>query len=169
MIVVVIGPSGAGKTTVGRELADALGWTFYEGDDFHPPANISRMKAGVPLTDADRAPWLAALAKLIARHVAAGTSAVLTCSALKRAYRAMLVPTADVAAEVRFVYLCLTREALAARLKRRRGHFFSASLLESQLKDLEEPSDDEPSPVLAVDATEPPGQIVSEICDKLGL
>lgn len=169
MVIVVTGPSGSGKTTVGRALAETLGWTFYEGDDFHPAENIKRMRSGVPLTDADRAPWLAALADLIARQVAADTSAVLTCSALKRAYRAALVPTADVAAAVRFIYLHLTPQELAERLRRRRGHFFSASLLESQLKELEEPSESEPAPVLTVDAAEPPEKIVSQICEKLAI
>jgi gluconokinase len=167
MIIVVTGPSGAGKTTVGRVLAKRLGWTFLEGDDFHPRENVERMRAGVPLTDADRAPWLDALAALVAKHVASRSPAVLACSALKRAYRARLVPSPAVAAEVLFIYLHTTPEVLAERLRQRRGHFFSASLLSSQLAELEEPAPGEPATVLAFDAAEPPDLLVERICAAL--
>lgn len=166
MIVVVIGASGAGKTTVGKKLAGALGWTFYEGDDFHPPENVARMKAGMPLGDAERAPWLAALAALIAQLVRGRVSAVITCSALKRAYRAALVDR-ETAPHARFVFLHAPPAVLTERLAKRRGHFFPPSLLESQLADLELPADNEPSPVVTIDAAQSPDEIVGQIINEL--
>jgi gluconokinase len=169
MVIVVTGPSGSGKSTVGKLLADALGWPFYEGDQFHPPENIERMKSGRPLGDAERAPWLSALARLIARHLAEGSSAVLACSALKRAYRAALLAEAPPEQRhgVRFVYLRADPRVLAERVPHRQGHFFPASLLNSQLADLEEPVAGEE--VLVVDATLPPSEIVARIIEALGL
>ena len=137
-LIVVMGVSGAGKTTLGRALAGAVGWDFADADDFHPPENIAKMRAGVPLSDADRAPWLAALGEEAGRRAAAGRPLVLACSALKRTYRDTLrtcVPDA------RFVFLDGARETLAARLASRDGHFMPASLLDSQLAALEPPSD----------------------------
>jgi len=168
MIVIVIGPSGAGKTTVGSALARSLGWSFYEGDDFHPPENVRRMKAGVPLGDAERAPWLAALADLVSRLAQEGLSAVVTCSALKRAYRAALVGGEESAAAARFVFLDAPPEVLAERLAKRRGHFFPQWLLPSQLADVEPPHEDEPAPVTSVDSSQPPDEIVRRILDELG-
>lgn len=168
MVIVVMGPAGAGKTTVGRALATALGWPFHEGDAFHPPANVERMRAGIPLDDADRAPWLAALAALVARTVAAGDSAVLACSALKREYRRTLVPP-SAAADVRFVYLRAQPAVLAARLAGRPAHFFAPGLLPSQLAALEEPAGAEPAPSLTVDGTDDPAVIVQEIRAALGV
>ena len=162
MVIVLTGPSGSGKSTVGRRLADALGWPLHDGDDYHPPENVARMRAGVPLTDADRAPWLAALAALIAGAAAADRSLVLACSALKRAYRAALVPAGD-EGEVRFVYLRASPALLAERLAARRGHFFDPRLLDSQLAALEEPRGDEAAPVLVVDASADPDALVAEI------
>ena len=162
MVIVLTGPSGSGKSTVGRRLADALGWPLHDGDDYHPPENVARMRAGVPLTDADRAPWLAALAALIAGAAAADRSLVLACSALKRAYRAALVPAGD-EGEVRFVYLRASPALLAERLAARRGHFFDPRLLDSQLAALEEPRVDEAAPVLVVDASADPDALVAEI------
>ncbi len=163
VVIVLMGPAGSGKSLVGERLATALGWPFYEGDAFHPPANVARMHAGTPLTDADRAPWLAALAAVVARSVAEVTPAVLTCSALKRAYRRALVPAGTASGAVRFVYLRADAAVLATRLAGRSGHFFAAALLASQLDVLEPPVDGEPAPVLTVDASRTPDQLVGEV------
>jgi len=169
MFIVVFGPSASGKTTVGRGLSARLGWPFFEGDDFHPPANVERMRAGVPLGDAERAPWLAALAQLIAEHAEKGTDGVLACSALKRRYRAELVPPGAPWGSVRFIYLRADRALLERRLSTRRGHFFPPQLLDSQIADLEQPSGEDPAPVLEVDASQPVERIVQSICESLGL
>jgi len=169
MVIVVMGPSGSGKTTVGVRLAAALGWPFYEGDDFHPPANVARMQAGIPLSDAERAPWLAALAAVIARCVAEGAPGVLACSALRRDYRRALVPPDAPAGAVRFVYLHAEPALLAARLAGRPGHFFAPALLPSQLAALEEPGAGEPAPVLTLDATRTPDALVRVVRAALGL
>ncbi len=169
MFIVVFGPSGSGKTTLGRALAEALGWPFFEGDDFHPRENVERMRAGMALGDAERAPWLAALARLIAGHVEGGTPGVLACSALKRRYRAVLVPPATPPGSVRFVYLHADRALLAERLAKRRGHFFPPQLLDSQIADLERPSDEEPAPVLQVDVSRPVEEVVERIRAAFGL
>jgi carbohydrate kinase (thermoresistant glucokinase family) len=147
-VLVVMGVSGSGKTTVARPLAERLGWPFKEGDDLHPPANIAKMKAGVPLTDADRAPWLAAIAAWIDGQAAAGEAGVVTCSALKRAYRASLTAGRP---QVRIVYLRGSQAVIAARLARRRHHFMPPSLLASQFADLEEPGADEHPIVIDID------------------
>ncbi len=170
MVIVVMGPAGAGKTTVGVALAAALGWPFHDGDDYHPPANVARMHAGLPLGDAERAPWLAALGALVARCVAGGASIVLACSALKREYRRVLVPEGAAAGAVRFVYLHAAPAVLAARLAARPGHFFAPALLDSQLAALEEPAGrDEPAPALTVDADAPPDRLVGTIRALLGV
>jgi gluconokinase len=169
MILIVIGPSASGKSTLGEALARALGWPFVEGDDFHPEANKARMRAGIALTDADRAPWLAALARSIESHAASGTSAVYACSALKRTYRARLVPAGTGSGQVRFVYLDVPRAVLAQRLAHRRGHDFPASLLDSQLRDLEPPRDAEPAPTLCIDGTRTVEENVGEVLARLGL
>ena len=136
-ILVIMGVSGAGKTTVGERLSARLGWPFKEGDELHPPANLAKMARGAPLNDADRAPWLAAIADWIDGWLGAGISGVITCSALKRAYRAELTAGRP---EVRFVYLEGEPSVLADRLANRRGHFMPPSLLASQLADLEAPT-----------------------------
>ena len=154
--VVVMGVSGTGKTTVAAALSDALGWTFIEGDSLHPPANIAKMSAGVPLDDDDRRPWLEALASLQAFHHAEGMSTVLTCSALKRAYRDVLrggVP----AGSVSFVHLAAPFEVLRERMESRE-HFMPASLLQSQLDTLEPLGADEPGTV--VDVSQPLDAVV---------
>jgi gluconokinase len=140
-VLVVMGVSGSGKSTVGKLLAEGLGWTFEEGDTLHPPANIAKMKAGHPLTDADRAPWLAAIGRWIDECLAAGRSGVITCSALKRAYRDQLDRGRP---QVTFVFLDLDQATIAERLKHRKGHFMPPSLLASQFADLQVPGDDEP-------------------------
>jgi len=156
MIVVVMGVSGAGKTTIGRGLAERLGAAFVEGDDLHPAANVEKMRRGQPLTDEDRAPWLADLARL-ARDLGQGDrDVVLACSALKQSYRDILA-AAD-PGRVRFVYLQAAPDLIRARMKARTGHFMPASLLESQFADLEEPQ-----AALVIDAAERSEQILDEI------
>lgn len=156
-VIIVMGVSGAGKTTVGRRLAARLGCPFIEGDDFHSAANVEAMAAGVALTDADRAPWLAALRKEIERVLASGGCAVVACSALKHAYRRLLAgPEAD--GQVRFVELDVPVPVLRERLAGRAGHFMPEALLESQLATLE-PS----ASALRVDGTKPVEHIVEGI------
>jgi gluconokinase len=163
MIIIVMGVAGAGKTTVGRELGAALGWPFYDADDFHPPANVERMRRGEPLTDVDREPWLAGLERLIRTLVANGTSAVLAGSALRHTYRARL-RAAGGEGQVVFVYLRLEPSLASQRLRERRGHFMPASLVESQFATLEEPVD-----AITLDASRPPEVLVSEIRAALHL
>ena len=140
MIVVMMGVSGCGKTSVGRALAAALGWPFIEGDDYHPPDNVAKMAAGVPLDDADRWPWLDRLADEIGAIAARGDGAVLACSALKQSYRDRLVARAPPGA-VRFVHLTGDFESIAARLAKRHHRYMPASLLASQFATLEPPVD----------------------------
>lgn len=149
MHVVVMGVSGAGKTAVGRALAQELGWAFLEGDAFHPPANVEKMRAGVPLTDADRAPWLDAIADALAAHEARGERCVLACSALRRRYRDRL----GSAAPCRFVLLDVARDELARRLRERRGHFMPAALLASQIETLEPLAPDEDGMIITARGT----------------
>jgi len=159
MIAVLMGVSGSGKTTVGRILARDLGWPFYDADDFHPPANVDKMHRGVPLTDADRAPWLDALHDLIAEAAGARRSIVLACSALKQAYRDRLAAGVD---GVRFVYLRGDAALLRLRLARRSGHFMPLELLQSQLDTLEAPAD-----ALTVDIDASPEAIAATIAQHL--
>jgi carbohydrate kinase (thermoresistant glucokinase family) len=140
-VLLVMGVSGSGKTTVGRALADALRWPFREGDDLHPAANIAKMQAGVPLTDADREPWLAAIAAWIDDQARRAEAGIITCSALKRAYRDGLRSGRP---QVWLVFLDGSRELIADRMAHRRGHFMPPALLDSQLAALEAPGADEP-------------------------
>jgi gluconokinase len=142
VVLVVMGVSGAGKTTLGEMLAERLGWPFKEGDELHPPANIAKMKAGQPLNDADRAPWLEAVGAWIDRWIAGGQSGVISCSALKRAYRDTLAAGRPA---VRFVFIDLDEATIAERLKHRQGHYWPAGLLHSQFEALEAPTPDEPA------------------------
>lgn len=137
MIVVVMGVAGAGKTTVGRLLAADLGAAFLDADDFHPPANVAKMRAGTPLEDADRWPWLERLNAILRERAGRGESAVLACSALKAAYRARLLEGLP---QARLVYLRGARELIAGRLAARRGHYMNPGLLDSQFAALEEPA-----------------------------
>jgi gluconokinase len=150
MILVLAGVSGSGKTTMGRRLAERLGILFRDADDFHPEENVEKMRAGSPLTDADRVPWLSALSGLIAGWSAAGTDAVLACSALKRAYRDAL---AGGLPDVRFAILDVPPEILRERLEKREGHFMPASLLASQLAALEAPGKEENAVVIDASGT----------------
>jgi gluconokinase len=163
VVIIIFGVSGAGKTTAGELLARELGWHFYEADDFHSPANVEKMRRGVPLTDDDRWPWLESLRKLIKRCVAANESAVLACSALKRMYRKHL----RVSAEVKLVFLRGDYELVAEQLRHRRGHFMNPRLLRSQFADLEEPQREEG--VLTIELGRTPHELVMEIKTKLHL
>lgn len=160
-MLVVMGVSGSGKSTVGGRLADALGYVFMDGDDLHPQANIDKMSAGVPLDDADRAPWLDAIAHWMRRELAAGRSAVIACSALKREYRDRLRRAGPA---VRFVYLEVDRDELARRMQGRE-HFMPPELLGSQLATLEAPGGDEPA--LCIDANGTIGETVAKVLDAL--
>jgi gluconokinase len=162
--IVVMGVAGAGKTVVGRALAGSLGWTFVDADDFHSPENVERMRRGVALTDADRAPWLAELRRLIARQLAERRPVVLACSALRRRYRDELAADAREPGAVSFVYLDVPPSLAARRLERRRGHFMPSALVESQFAALEEPDD-----ALRIDAALPVDEIVRRIVEGLGL
>ena len=158
--LVVMGVSGAGKSTIARRLAAELGWDFAEGDDLHPAANVIKMAAGEPLTDADRAPWLERVAGWIDAEIAAGRHGVITCSALKRAYRDRLRRP-----QVVFVYLQVPRAELERRLAGRTGHYMPASLLDSQLDALEPPGEDEAA--FTVDAATGRARAVAAIRARL--
>jgi gluconokinase len=164
MIVLVAGVAGSGKTTVGALLARRLGWPFEDGDALHPAANIAKMHAGVPLTDEDRGPWLAAVMAWLDAQFTAGQPAVIACSALKRRYRDQLRQGRP---ELRIVFLQADRAILAARLASRHGHFFKPALLDSQLADAEIPPPSEPA--LLVMADQPAAAMVDEIVGRLGL
>jgi gluconokinase len=161
MVVIIFGVSGAGKTTIGQLLAEELGWRFYEGDDFHSQTNIDKMHHGIPLTDEDRRPWLKSLRKLIKRCLGAGENAVLTCSALKEAYRRDL----RVSDNVKLVFLRGNYELVANQLRRRRRHFMKPALLQSQFGDLEEPQPEEG--VLMIELGRSPQELVKKIKTKL--
>jgi gluconokinase len=159
MIVVVMGVSGAGKTTIGKLLAGRLGFVFLEGDDWHPEQNVAKMAAGTPLTDEDRRPWLARLNALLREREARGESVVLACSALKEAYRESLSRGLD---DWRLVYLEGGCELIRSRLEGRRHRYMPASLLESQFAALEPPAH-----AIKADVTEPPESCVSAIVAAL--
>jgi gluconokinase len=160
MVVILMGVSGSGKTTVGRLLAERTGATFYDADDFHPPANVEKMRGGVPLTDEDRRPWLDALRSLVASCLERGERAVLACSALKGKYRERL----RVDERVQFVYLKGDYELIEQRLKNRGGHFMKREMLKSQFDTLEEPRH-----AIRVEAAARPDEIVEAIKSRLGL
>lgn len=164
VIVLVAGVAGSGKTTVGKRLADRLHWRFADADTFHSAANVAKMRAGIPLTDADRQPWLAAIEAWMDERIAAGESAVEGCSALRQSYRDQLLTGRPAA---RLVLLKIDRDLAHARLVARKGHFFTARLLDSQFADLEPPRESEH--VLVIDAALSVGQIVDEIIERLGL
>jgi gluconokinase len=164
MIVVLAGTSGSGKSTIGSVLATRLGWTFEDTDALHTPAQITKMRSGEPLTDADRWPWLETVAAWMDQRIAAGESAVVACSALKRSYRDYLYRGRPA---VRMVILLADPDTLAARLAARRGHFFPARLLQSQLADLEMPDDAERTFVVL--GARSPAETADEIIRRLGL
>jgi gluconokinase len=164
-VVVVMGVSGSGKTTISALLAGRLHWEFEDADDFHPPANIAKMRSGIPLTDEDRLPWLRAIAEWIDATRRAGGHGVIACSALKRCYRDVLIGSGR--PDVRLVYLKGAETLIAKRQAARQGHFMPTDLLKSQFEALEEPGPDERPIVVAVDRR--PSALVDEIAAKLGL
>jgi ribose 5-phosphate isomerase A len=161
-VLVIMGVSGAGKTSIAQEIAARLGWVFEEGDSLHPAANVSKMHAGVPLTDADRLPWLASVAAWIDGQLAAQQPGIITCSALKRAYRSIVIGDRPSA---RLVYLRGSTGLIVERLAHRHGHFMPPDLLQSQFEALEEPGPDEDP--LIVDIGPPPGEIAEMIIQML--
>lgn len=164
VVLVVMGVSGCGKSTVAAVLAGRLGWPFEEGDALHPPANVEKMRAGHPLDDADRAPWLAKVADWVDGCLDGGKSGLITCSALKRAYREVIGRRGS---GVVFVYLAGSRETIAERLTARHGHFMPPTLLDSQFAALQEPGPDEPA--IRIDVGPPPAEIAQAVIDRLGL
>src|SRR5579862_1946365 len=160
MIVIVMGVVGSGKTTVGKLLAEQLGWDFADADDYHSASNVEKIKKGIALNEADREPWLESLRAAMIQWIAQGKNVVLACSALKRSYRRKLEPGPG----VRFVYLKGSSDLIAARLGSRHGHFADTKILASQFEDLEEPDR-----AVTVDIAKPPDEIVAEIRKQLAL
>jgi gluconokinase len=160
MIILVMGVTGSGKTTVGTLLAAQMGWMFADADSFHPPANVEKMSHAIPLTDEDRVPWLEAIHQQMVTWNATGTSGVITCSALKKSYRQLLLRDLD----VKLIYLHGSEAVIAARVAARVGHFAKADLVASQFGDLQEPDD-----AIEVEVDHTPQEIVAEIRRRLGL
>jgi gluconokinase len=160
VIAIIMGTTGAGKTTIGTMLATRLNWQFADADTFHPPANVEKMAHGIPLNDADRAPWLEAMHRAILEWIAAGKNMVLACSALKRAYREELRPSS----EVKMIYLKGDYALFAERIRQRHGHFAGEGILAGQFADLEEPTD-----AITIDAAKSAEEIVAEIRKRLAL
>jgi gluconokinase len=160
MVVIVMGVTGAGKTTVGNMLAGQMAWTFVDADSFHSAANVDKMRRGIPLDDADRAPWLQAMRDAISQWIQDRGNVVLACSALKRSYRDEL----RVGPEVKVVYLKGSKELISSRLRQRHGHFAGESILAGQFADLEEPTD-----AIVVDVGLSPEEIVRGIREQLNI
>ncbi len=164
ILVVVMGVSGSGKTTVARGVADAMGWDFAEGDEFHSKANVAKMASGLPLTDEDRWPWLQTIGEWLTEHEESGTNAVVTCSALRRVYRDLL---RDGRPDVRFCHVEADSALTKDRVAHRTGHYMPPSLLPSQLRALEPLQPDEPGVTESVEGT--PEEIVAGALKALGL
>ena len=162
-IVVVMGVSGTGKSTLGRAIAERYGFTFLDADDFHPPENVEKMRSGIPLTDADRSPWLDRLSARLADACSTAEPVALACSALKESYRARL---REGCPDLLFAFLDGTREVIAKRLGNRTGHYMPAALLDSQFATLERPA---PGPqVLVLDCRRAPEDLATEVAERLG-
>ena len=161
MIVIIMGTTGSGKTTIGQLLAAQLGWKFADADDFHSPENVAKMSRAVPLDDADRAAWLDALRAIIVQWIAESQNALMACSALKASYREHL----RVSPEVRFIYLKGSYETIAQRILERKHRYMPKELLASQFAALEEPGDD----AITVDIEPPPETIAAQVRQRLGL
>ncbi|MCE9669108.1 gluconokinase [Myxococcus stipitatus] len=161
MVVIVMGVTGAGKSTVGKALAESLGWRFLDADDLHSAANVAKMAAGIPLEDSDRWPWLAAIRAQIQEALESGEDLVVASSSLKRVHRDTLAVDSE---RMRWVYLHAPREVLARRMSQRHGHFMPSSLLDSQLATLEVPHRAVP-----IDVTPPPAEVVARIRESLKL
>ncbi|HEX5424094.1 MAG TPA: gluconokinase [Candidatus Acidoferrales bacterium] len=166
MVIILMGVSGAGKTVVGQSLAAKLNWSFEDADNWHPPANVEKMRSGIPLNDDDREPWLEALNRGIREWIVNGRHTVLACSALKARYRKTLRSGVGDPASLQFVFLKASYEQIDQRLRERRHHYMPESLLKSQFDALEEPSLDE---ALVVDASQTISVIVDEIVARLRL
>lgn len=160
MFIVIIGVTGAGKSTVGRRLAEELGWRFFEGDDYHPAANIEKMKGGIALSDGDREAWLGRLAEIIAEQSRLGENGALACSALKRSYRARLREAGPVV----FVHLKVAPSVIQERLRQRKNHFMNPALIDSQFAALEEPKN-----AIVVEATLPTDEIIRSVRQALAI
>jgi gluconokinase len=160
MVILLMGTTGAGKTTVGKLLASRLRWTFLDADDFHPPANIEKMKHGIPLTDADRFPWLEKIHAELLRFAKSREDVVLACSALKQSYRDQL----SVELDIRIVYLRGTYEVMRRHIESRHGHFAGEAILAGQFADLEEPKN-----ALILDVSHFPEEQVAQLIAKLNL
>jgi gluconokinase len=161
MVIIIMGVEGTGKTTIGKMLAEKLGWNFYDADDYHPKRNIEKMRSGIPLNDEDRWPWLKEIRKLINSSLNLKEPSIFACSALKRSYREYLKQQND---NIIFVYLKGDKNTILRRLASRKGHFAGTQLLESQLKTLEEPGC-----VLTCDISKQPEVITGYIIEKLKL
>lgn len=159
LFIVLMGVSGSGKTSVGKSLAEQLGWDFYDADDFHPPENIAKMTSGIPLNDSDRAPWLATLQDLISWALKEGRHGVLACSALKERYRQQLLAGNP---DVQIVYLKGTYDLIWSRMSKRSDHYMRPHMLKSQFEALEEPTN-----ALTVSASRPVNEIVQELVKYL--
>ncbi|WP_293853814.1 gluconokinase [uncultured Alsobacter sp.] len=163
-VIVIMGVSSSGKTTTATALSERLGWPFRDADSFHPPANVEKMSRGIPLDDGDRAPWLAAIAAWIQERIARGEHGIVTCSALKRAYRDVIMAGKPGA---RLVHLVGNRALIGERMARRSNHFMPTSLLDSQFATLEPPGSDED--VLSVEVSVSPARVADGIIAELGL
>lgn len=161
MIILLMGVSGSGKTTIGNQLSNDLKWDFIDGDGLHPQANIDKMSHGIALTDDDRKPWLETIRSLIQHGLENNKNFVLACSALKASYRSQLKQDSD---QVKIVYLKASEAVLQERMQHRQGHFMPPSMLHSQLETLEEPTD-----AIALQSDQPVEQIVAQICQAIGV
>jgi gluconokinase len=164
LVIVLMGVSGCGKSTTGAALSQKLGWPFRDADSFHPPANVEKMSRGVPLTDEDRWPWLDAIAWWIDERCEAGEHGIVSCSALKRAYRKRIISTGG---DVQLVYLKGDMALIGQRLRGRKHHFMPASLLDSQFATLEEPGADEGALIVSIAMS--PRRVIGTIIERLGL